>query len=50
MMTPAIMQAIIEAMKAAAQAMLEAAGAIRRDNVAVTTPSMNTRSSGPALK
>ena len=43
-------QAAIEAIKAAMQAISEAAGPTNRNNAVVTTPSMITRSCRSALK
>ena len=49
-MTQAIMQAAIEAMKAAVQAMADTAGLAKRSNVAVTALDTSIRSKRPAQK
>ena len=49
-MTQAIMQAAIEVMKTAVEAMSEVKGPAKRNNTAVATPSVSTTDSGPVLK
>ena len=49
-MMQAIMQAVIEAMKATVQAMSEVAGPAEKNSAAAAIPSMNTRNKGTAMK
>ena len=49
-MTQTLMQAVIEPAMAAVQDMSEAVGPTERNNVAVTTQSVSTRSGGPTFK